>query len=128
MDEIEVGTTGEAATTVTPDLLASRLGSGSLNVYGTPAMIALMEAAAVAAVDPLLPAGRASVGAELNVNHLAASPPGQKVRAKATVTAVSGRKITLDVQAWDEHELIGAGTHVRYIIDVERFLERLQTK
>jgi fluoroacetyl-CoA thioesterase len=109
-------------------LLATHLGSGSIAVYATPAMIALMESAAVAAIDPLLPEGQASVGVALDVRHLAATPPGQQVRARAEVLAVAGRKVTFKVQAWDEHEIIGEGTHTRYVIDRVRFVERVQAK
>lgn len=128
MESIQPGLTGEARATVTDTLLATYLGSGSVDVYATPGMVALMEAAAVAAVDPQLPEDRASVGVELQVKHLAATPPGEGVRAQAEVTAVDGRKVTLTVQAWDEHELIGEGTHVRYVIDVGRFVEGVKAK
>lgn len=128
MNDIQPGLTGEQTTTVTHELAASHLGSGSIDVYATPAMIALMEAAAVAAIDPLLPEGQASVGAALDVKHLAATPLGHHVRARAEVTGVDGRRITLTVQAWDEVELIGEGTHTRYVIDVARFVEKVQEK
>ena len=128
MENIQPGLVGEARTTVTDALLATYLGSGSVEVYATPGMVALMEAAAVAAIDPLLPEGRASVGVGLEVRHLAATPPGEEVRAQAEVTGVDGRKVTLRVQAWDEHELIGEGTHVRYVIDVARFVEDVKAK
>jgi predicted thioesterase len=91
-------------------------------------MIALMESAAVAAIDPLLPEGQASVGTALEVRHLAATPPGIRVRARAEVIAVEGRQITLRVEAWDEREQIGAGIHTRYVIDVARFLARARDK
>ena len=128
MDNIQAGLAAERAETVTELLLATRLGSGSVAVYATPAMIALMESAAVATIDPLLPEGQASVGIALDVKHLAATPPGQQVRARAEVIQVEGRKVTLAVRAWDEQELIGEGTHTRYVIDVARFLQRVQSK
>jgi predicted thioesterase len=128
MGDIRAGITGEAAATVTGMLLAPQLGSGSIEVYATPAMIALIESAAVSAIDPLLPTGQASVGIALNVEHLAATPPGQRVRAQAEVTDVEGRRVTFAVQAWDEHELIGRGTHIRYIVDVDRFVKRVGSK
>jgi fluoroacetyl-CoA thioesterase len=128
MVQILVGQIGERQAVVTDALLATHLGSGGIAVYATPAMIALMEAAAVAAIDPLLPEGQASVGIELAVKHLAATPPGQQVRARAEVTEVTGRRVTLHVQAWDELELIGEGTHTRYVIDVARFVERARCK
>ena len=128
MDKIQAGLAAERTETVTESLLATRLGSGSIAVYATPAMIALMESAAVAAIDPLLPEGQVSVGVALQVRHLAATPPGQEVRARAEVVNVEGRRVTFRVQAWDEQELIGEGTHTRYVIDVARFVERVRSK
>jgi fluoroacetyl-CoA thioesterase len=128
MVEIGPGTVGEQATTVQEALLATQMGSGSVDVYATPAMIALMEAAAVAAIDPLLPEGQASVGVALEVRHLAATPEGAAVRARAEVIAVEGRQITLRVEAWDQQEQIGAGVHTRYVVDVARFMSRARAK
>ena len=128
MDSIQVGLAAERTETVTESLLATRLGSGSVAVYATPAMIALMESAAVAALESLLPEGQASVGIALDVRHLAATRPGQRVRARAEVTEVDRRKVTFAVQAWDEQELIGEGAHVRFVIDVARFMQRVQSK
>ncbi len=104
------------------------VGERTITVIATPAMIALMEGAAVAAIDPLLPDGQASVGTWLNVRHLAATPLGHKVRARAEVTEVNGRLVTFSVRAWDEHELIGEGTHTRFVIDTARFLKRIEGK
>jgi fluoroacetyl-CoA thioesterase len=128
MVEIGPGTVGEQATTVQEALLATQMGSGSVDVYATPAMIALMEAAAVAAIDPLLPEGQASVGVALEVRHLAATPEGAAVRARAEVIAVEGRQITLRVEAWDQQEQIGVGVHTRYVVDVARFMSRARAK
>lgn len=128
MEAIQPGLTGEQSVVVTEALSAKHLGSGGLLVYATPAMIALMEAAAVAAIDPLLPEGQASVGTALDVRHLAATPLGHRVRARAEVTGVEGRQVMFTVQAWDEHELIGEGKHTRFVIDTARFAERVQKK
>ncbi len=128
MDNIEIGLAAERSETVVESLLATRLGSGSVEVYATPAMVALMESAAVAAIESLLPEGKTSVGIALDVKHLAATPPGQQVRARAEVIEVDGRKVTFRVQAWDERERIGEGTHTRFVIDVARFLQRVQSK
>lgn len=119
---------GEKTVTVTPDLTAKHLGSGGLAVFATPAMVALMEGAAVMAIDPLLPEGQASVGISLEIKHLAATPLGLTVRAEAEVTAVDGKRVMFTVRAWDTHELIGEGTHTRYIIDTARFKERVEAK
>jgi predicted thioesterase len=104
------------------------MGSGDLQVYATPAMIALMEAAAVSAIGPLLSEGQTSVGVALDIRHLAATPLGHQVRARAEVTEVDGRKVTFEVKAWDEEEIIGRGTHTRFVIDVQRFMERVHAK
>lgn len=125
---INPGSKGEKSTTVTPELTARHIGSGGLDVYATPAMIALMEAAAVTVLDPLLPEGQGSVGVALDVKHLAATPLGHTVRAEAEVTAVDGKRVTFTVRAWDDRELIGEGTHTRYIIDTARFMERVSAK
>lgn len=125
---INPGSKGEKSATVTPELTARHIGSGGLDVYATPAMIALMEAAAVTVLDPLLPEGQGSVGVALDVKHLAATPLGLTVRAEAEVTAVDGKRVTFTVRAWDDRELIGEGTHTRYIIDTARFMERASAK
>jgi predicted thioesterase len=127
MNDIRPGLTGEHSTLVTEDLLATHFGSGSVEVYATPAMIALMEAAAIAAIDPLLPAGQASVGTALDIKHLAATAPGDTVRAQAEVIDVDGPRVTFRVAAWDSHKRIGEGTHTRFVIDLARFMERVQT-
>lgn len=125
---IHPGAAAEQVTTVTQDKTARHLGSGGVEVFATPAMIALMEGAAVAALDPHLPAGQASVGTAISVRHLAATPLGAEVRARAEVTAVDGRRVEFRVQAWDAHELIGEGTHTRFVIDAERFLRGVSEK
>jgi predicted thioesterase len=128
MEEILPGQHGECEGRVVEALLATHLGSGSVPVYGTPAMLALIAAAGVAAVDPVLPEGQVSVGIALDVRHLAATPVGERVRARAEVVAVEGHKVTFRVQAWDEHAQIGEGTHARHVVDVDRFLARVQAK
>lgn len=125
MQQVKVGLIGEAITTVTEDLTAYSIGSGSLDVYATPAMIALMEEACVAAIDPHLSEGYSSVGIEVNAQHLSATPIGENIRAIAEISRIDGKRVTLEVRAWDERELIGEGTMVRYIIDVQAFLDRL---
>jgi fluoroacetyl-CoA thioesterase len=128
LENIKPGIAGEKTTKVTEALTAQHLGSGGLAVFSTPSMVALMEGAAVAAIDPLLPDGQASVGVSLNIRHLAATPLGQQVRARAQVTAVEGRQVTFTVQAWDERELIGEGSHTRFVIDIARFKQRVEAK
>jgi fluoroacetyl-CoA thioesterase len=94
-------------------------------VYGTPMMIYLMEVAAANAVHPHLPPGWVSVGAEVNVRHLAATPLGRTVTATGTLVAIAGRQLTFRVEAHDGVRLIGEGTHVRGLIDLQKFEEKL---
>jgi predicted thioesterase len=103
---------------------ASAFGSGVVDVFATPSMIALMESAACECVAGCLAPGQTTVGTSVNVSHIAASPLGMVVKAKATVTFVEGRKLSFDVEAWDEAGRIGVGTHVRAIVDVERFMDK----
>lgn len=128
MENIQIGLTGESAVIVALAQTAYVMGSGSLQVFATPAMVALMEAAAVNAVDHLLESNLSSVGIGLNIQHLSATAIGEEVRAQAEVIDIDGRRITFEVRAWDEHDLIGEGTHTRFVIDVERFLDRLHSK
>ena len=125
---IEVGMKGRAETVVTRDNTAQAVGSGLVQVFATPYMIALMENAAVNAVQAQLAPDEGTVGTRLDVTHDAATPIGMKVWAEAEVTAVEGRKLTFAVSAWDEAEKIGGGTHERFIIKTERFLAKAQSK
>ncbi|MEP6986054.1 MAG: thioesterase family protein [Chloroflexota bacterium] len=122
---ITIGLNAEQSTTVTESLSAQTFGSGTLPVYATPALVALMETAAINAIHPLLLEHQTSVGTFISIKHLAASALGQTIRARAEVTAVEGNQITFSVQAWDTKQLIGEGTHTRFIIDIERFMKRL---
>lgn len=128
MDNIKIGLTGRQETVVTAEQTARHLGSGGVDVFATPAMVSLMEFAALNAIDPLLSEGKMSVGVVVNIEHLAATPIGKKVWAEAEVIAVDRRRVTFTVKAYDEHELIGQGTHVRFVIDLERYVERLGAK
>lgn len=122
------GLVGEATVRVTEALTAPRLGSGTIPVYATPAMVALMEQAAVACVDRHLPAGYATVGVHLDVAHKAATPVGLDVTATATLTAVDGRKLTFSIVASDAAEAIGEATHVRIVVETARFEGRIAAK
>lgn len=110
---------------VLPEHSASHLGSGSVGVLSTPSMILFMEITARKLLDDHLPEGHSSVGARVDVRHLAPSPVGCRVRAHAEVAAVDGRKVTLAVDAWEGDKHIGTGTHQRVVIDVGRFLEKM---
>lgn len=125
---LAAGLDGHATALVTDDLTAPALGSGSIRVYGTPAMIALMERAAVDCVDRHLPAGQATVGIRLDAAHSAATPPGMTVSATARLDTVDGRKLTFFIEARDETGRIGEATHVRMIVDVARFEQKLSEK
>jgi len=107
---------------------AKHLGSGNVAVFATPEMVRLMERASVAAVDHLLPEGRRTVGVALEVTHLAATPLDMTVTARAELLAVDGRRLTFRVEAFDEVEKVGEGTHQRYVIDVARFQQRAAQK
>jgi len=107
---------------------APRIGSGRVHVLATPVMINLMEAAALDAAENLIPAGYQSLGIRLDVRHIAATPVGLRVRAVATLTKVDGRTLEFRVEAHDQKELIGDGSHQRIIVNVGRFDQRLQAK
>jgi len=125
---ITIGMEGEAQELVTQENTAKKYGSGGLEVYATPAMVGLMENASLKAVDPNLPEGFATVGINVDIRHLAATPMGMNVRAKAILREIDNKKLTFYVQAFDEKEMIGEGTHTRYIIQVDKFIQRAQEK
>ncbi len=114
--------------TVTETNTASAVGSGSLNVYATPAMLALMEKAACLAIVPLLNDGETTVGTNLNVNHIAATPVGMSVSATAELIERDGRKFSFKVTASDESGIIGEGTHERFCVISQRFTEKTYSK
>lgn len=122
------GLKAEVRRKVTLDITARHLGSGNVDVLATPAMIALMEQAAVQAVDPLLPPGYKTVGVAVDVKHIAPTPVGLEVRAIAELLEVDGRKLLFKVEAYDEREKVGEGFHRRVIIDVEQFALRVSSK
>jgi len=113
---------------VTKENTASNYGSGLVDVFATPAMVALMEKAALNAVLPHLPDGYNTVGTEICVKHTKATPIGWEVHSKATLNEVDGKKLVFDVVAWDSEGEIGRGTHTRYIIDSKRFMEKYSSK
>lgn len=125
---LDVGQRGAAQTTVTTGNTAIAMGSGSVPVYATPALVALLEAAAVDALTPQLETGKTSVGTHIAISHVAATPVGQVVRAEATLTIVDGRRLTFHVVAHDEVEMIAEGTHERIVVDEQRFLARVREK
>jgi predicted thioesterase len=122
------GRQGRAEQVVTPSQTAAALGSGTLAVFGTPALLALMEAAAVDALAPFLSPESTSVGIYIELQHLAATPVGAPVRAEATLTAVDGRTLTFEITAHDAHEQIGKALHRRALVESERFMRRVEGK
>jgi len=125
---LPVGREGTAELIVDDAHTAPRVGSGRVRVLATPVMINLMEAAALDAVEALLPAGHQSLGIKLDVSHHAATPVGMRIVATARLTGVEGRRLRFEVEARDEKETIGGGTHERVVVNVERFDERVRKK
>ena len=125
---LSIGLLGEAHRQVDPTQLASALGSGALDVFATPAMVALMEQAACAAVEGHLESGQTTVGVRLEIAHLAATPPGVEVRARAELVELDGRRLVFQVEAFDPQDRIGEGRHERAIVDPQRLLARANAK
>jgi len=125
---LKPGMTGEASAKVSNENTAIKFGSGSVTVFATPAMIGLMEKAAINAVDQNLPSGFATVGTHLDIKHLAATPMDMNIIAKAELMEITGNKLKFKVEAFDDVEKIGEGFHSRYIIQLENFLDRTNKK
>ncbi len=128
LSQVRPGLVGAATLVVGAEHTAPQVGSGRIAVLATPVMINVIEAAALAAAEHLLPAGHQSLGIKLDVGHFAATPVGMKVTAHAEVVAVDGRTIRFKVTARDEREEIGGGTHDRVVVNVERYEARVRRK
>ncbi len=124
----QAGMSREEEILVEPKYLALHMGSGDAGVLATPWMIAFMEWVSHHLLSASLPQGYSSVGTQLNVRHLAATPPGIKVRVRAEILGVEGSRVDFKVEAWDPQEKIGEGTHERYVIEEERFMKRVAKK
>jgi predicted thioesterase len=124
-NRLEAGMSYTSEKVVTQKDMACEYGSGGLEVFATPAMIGLMENAAMSVVQPCLDEGSSTVGTMVNIKHIAATPVGMKVKATAELLEISGKRLLFKVQAFDEKGLIGEGTHERYIINIQKFLSRL---
>lgn len=122
---LETGLKHTSSLTVTEALTAKAMGSGDLPVLATPAMMALMENAAMLAVAPELPEGSTTVGGHIESSHLKPTPVGAEVKAEATLTKVDGRKLYFTVKAMQGDTVIGEGTHLRFIVDREKFMSKL---
>lgn len=127
-DVIEAGLSGEKTWNVANEHLASRHGSGLVDVLATPALVAFCEETARALVDPRLPDGRTTVGTSIELRHLAPTPPGMQITVLAKLREVDGRRLRFDVEVRDEVEPIGRGTHERFIVDLDRFQRRIAEK
>lgn len=122
---LEKGLSARSAATVAAGNTAAAMGSGDLAVFATPAMVALMENAAMTAVAGELPEGATTVGAEMNVTHIKPSGLGAEITATAVLTGVEGRKLTFNVGARDAEGMIGEGIHIRYVVDRAKFMAKL---
>ena len=125
---IELGIKGSQETTVTATNIATNVGSGKVKVFATPMMISLIEKAAVLSIEPYLEPGQSSVGTHINVSHCSATPIGMTVWAETEVTEIDRRRVTFSVKVYDERGLIGEGTHERFIIDIEKFQAKAESK
>ena len=128
MDELIPGLTAETETLVTEEDTAERLGSGSVPVFGTPALVGLMEGAAIQVLEGRLPPGTTSVGSRIDVRHLAPTPVGMHVRARAELQEVDGCRLVFHIEAWDEGQQIGEATHERFVVDRDRFIAKATVK
>jgi fluoroacetyl-CoA thioesterase len=128
LPKLSAGLKGSAELVVGEEHTAPSIGSGRIHVLATPVMINLIEAAALSAVEHLLPAGHQSLGTHLDVRHIAATPVGMKASATAELVKVEGRTLSFRVEARDEIDLIGDGIHERVVVNVERFDQRVQRK
>ncbi len=125
---LKPGLQGEASLLVEEENTAQKMGSGSLSVLATPALVALMEKAATQAIAEHLPEGQTTVGIRIDIHHLAPTPVGMEVKARAELTGVDGQRLHFQVEAGDQNELIGRGEHFRVIVPAENFLQRAQAK
>ena len=128
LSKLKPGLEGHSELIVGEQHTAPRIGSGRVHVLATPVMINLMEAAALDAVENLIPAGHQSLGTRLDVRHIAATPVGMRVAATALVEKIDGRTVYFSLEARDERDLIGDGTHERVVVNVAKFDARVQAK
>jgi predicted thioesterase len=128
METVEPGLAGEATSVVTDEDTAEHWGSGLVPVFGTPSLVGLMEKAAVEALDGYLPEEQTSVGGRMDVRHLAPSPVGMHVRARAELLETEGRRLVFRIEAWDDVERIGEATHERFVIELEPFVAKAKAK
>ena len=128
LNESNIGLEGSAELVVTPELTAKTMGSGTLNVFATPAMIALMEKAAWESVAPYLDEGQCTVGTLMDAKHVSASPVGMKVTCRTRLTAIDGRRLVFEIECFDEAGKIGEAEHERFIVYSEKFQNKANAK
>ncbi|MFZ5646093.1 MAG: thioesterase family protein [Bacillota bacterium] len=128
MNNLKPGIKGEASVAVSDSNTAIAYGSGGVSVFATPAMIGLMEKAALSSVDPVLEEGLTTVGTRIDVQHMAATPVGMTVVAFSELVEVEGKRLVFRVEARDDVEVVGKGTHERYIVPLQKFLSRASGK
>ena len=125
---MEKGIKNTKTITVTTDKTAEAMGSGTLPVFATPAMVALMENTAAESVEALLPEGSTSVGTLINVKHLAVDPVGAEVTCESELVEIDGRKLTFEIKVFDREGVVGEAYHERFVIDKARFMDKVQKK
>ena len=125
---LQPGLVGEKQELVTEDNTAIKYGSGEVAVFATPALVGLMEGASINAVDHLLPDGFCTVGISISTTHSAATPVGMTVTARAELLEVHGRRLVFKVEGFDDKEPVGLGTHERYIVQMDKFMQKNQSK
>ena len=125
---IEKGIKGRREQTVTPEMSAARIGSGLVEVFATPMMVALIEQTCLESVLPYLEEGQGTVGTLVNVTHVSATPVGMRVWCESELVDVDRRRLVFNVKAYDEAGLIGEGTHERFIIDNAKFMDKIKNK
>ncbi len=125
MENLKAGISKKLEIVVKPEDTAVKYGSGMIEVFASPAMIALMEKTALEAVAPFIPEGKSTVGSEVNVKHVKPTPVGGSVICEAILEEMEGKKLVFRVEAWDKEGLIGKGTHSRYIVNTEKFMAQV---
>jgi predicted thioesterase len=127
-DSLVVGRHLHIERDITPEMSATRMGNPGIDVLATPAVVALLDVLAHEVIVPTLGAGEGTVGSRVDIAHLKATPMGMRIKARAEVNAIDGRKVTVKVDLWDDLELVASGIVERVIIDVPRFLAKVQAK
>ncbi len=127
-NELREGIMGSSETVVDENNIALTMGSGELEVFATPAMVALMEEAAAESVKPYIDEGSTTVGTALEIEHVSATPVGVSVRCESELCHVDGRKLVFNVTAYDNAGIIGKGRHERFIVEKERFMKKAEAK